>query len=92
MSADNRIIVHRHTDDKFWVWEASASVDYHSPPSDFCGSDLTKSFNDHQSALNYALELEKHDYYEYGVQDGLLPDEIIRALRCEIIRHRVIET
>ena len=84
MSADNRIIVHRHTDDKFWVWEASASADYHSPPQ-YTGewAHWVKCFDDHKSALDYAFGLEDCSYIEYGVQDGLEPSEIIRALRHE---------
>lgn len=72
------MIIHQHTDNKWYVWEGSCSVDYFEP------SEQCKSFDTENDAKQYAqAEADKSCILEGGVQ-YLTQSEIINGLRQEV--------
>ena len=78
MSADNRILVHQHTDGKWYVWHASCSMNYHEPPKDAWSS------NEEDDAWEYARKEANDCTILEGGVEKLSDSEIIEALRDEI--------
>lgn len=79
MSADNRILVHQHTDYMWYVWHASCSEEYSGPPNG-----TTAVFNEEDEVWEWARkEADNCTILEGGVQ-LLTKLEQISALRREI--------